>query len=291
MALVAANPGSRGETMLRVRPIHFTSRLDQWERLLTALGLVKTVDQGPWREFDAGSGRLALHTSRGRLRRGRHHSLRRRGGRPRGVRPADQPGRGGIGNTAGGTHPGGPRRLLPHHRRGRLQLPGRQGRPRRATARTPTRPSPSSRSGSPQDRRRGRQDAADIGARFRPVPDDDETADFTAKNGGVLMVRPASGPAALRPGLRVRRRPGRPAGPAHRGGPRGQRDRGGLRPDPACGQPGRRPDAGRGTAPGPDPPSMPGASGSRIGQRPVTLGLSAVYAESSRLAGRHVSMG
>jgi hypothetical protein len=34
-----------------------------------------------------------------------------------------------------------------------------------------------------------------IGARFRPVPDDDETADFTAKNGGVLMVRPGTGPA------------------------------------------------------------------------------------------------
>jgi hypothetical protein len=32
-----------------------------------------------------------------------------------------------------------------------------------------------------------------MGARLRPVPDDDETADFTAKNGGVLMVRPASG--------------------------------------------------------------------------------------------------
>jgi hypothetical protein len=31
------------------------------------------------------------------------------------------------------------------------------------------------------------------------VPDDDETADFTAKNGGVLMVRPASG--APRTGL------------------------------------------------------------------------------------------
>lgn len=47
--------------MLRVRPIHFTSRLDQWERLLTDLGLVKTVDEATWREFDAGSGRLALH--------------------------------------------------------------------------------------------------------------------------------------------------------------------------------------------------------------------------------------
>ena len=32
-----------------------------------------------------------------------------------------------------------------------------------------------------------------VGARPRPVPDADETADFTAKNGGVLLVRPASG--------------------------------------------------------------------------------------------------
>lgn len=47
--------------MLRVRPIHFTSRLDQWERLLVDLGMVKTVDEPTWREFDAGSGRLALH--------------------------------------------------------------------------------------------------------------------------------------------------------------------------------------------------------------------------------------
>ena len=47
--------------MLRVRPIHFTSRLDEWERLLSGLGLVKTVDEPTWREFDAGSGRLALH--------------------------------------------------------------------------------------------------------------------------------------------------------------------------------------------------------------------------------------
>ena len=47
--------------MLRVRPIHYTSRMDEWERLLTALGLVKTVDDATWREFDAGSGRLALH--------------------------------------------------------------------------------------------------------------------------------------------------------------------------------------------------------------------------------------
>lgn len=47
--------------MLRVRPIHFTHLLDEWERLLTDLGMIKTVDEPTWREFDAGSGRLALH--------------------------------------------------------------------------------------------------------------------------------------------------------------------------------------------------------------------------------------
>lgn len=49
--------------MLRARPLHFTSRLEQWTEVLTALGLVKVVDQGDWREFDAGSGRLALHAA------------------------------------------------------------------------------------------------------------------------------------------------------------------------------------------------------------------------------------
>ncbi|MBO1269800.1 hypothetical protein [Arthrobacter cavernae] len=47
--------------MLRVHPIHFTSRPEQWEHLLGALGLVKTMDDGDWLEFDAGSGRLAVH--------------------------------------------------------------------------------------------------------------------------------------------------------------------------------------------------------------------------------------
>ena len=46
--------------MLRARPTHYTSRPEQWATLLIALGLVKTVDDGDWREFDAGSGRLAV---------------------------------------------------------------------------------------------------------------------------------------------------------------------------------------------------------------------------------------
>lgn len=46
--------------MLRARPIHYTSRPKDWTTILEALGLVKTVDDGEWQEFDAGSGRLAL---------------------------------------------------------------------------------------------------------------------------------------------------------------------------------------------------------------------------------------
>ncbi|MFK0002995.1 hypothetical protein [Paenarthrobacter sp. NPDC090522] len=47
--------------MLRARPIHFTSRPEPWAELLEALGLVVTKADKDWWEFDAGSGRLALH--------------------------------------------------------------------------------------------------------------------------------------------------------------------------------------------------------------------------------------
>ncbi|WAH99344.1 VOC family protein [Arthrobacter sp. MMS18-M83] len=47
--------------MLRVRPIQFTSDVAGWKHLLTALGLVCVEDRGDWLEFDAGSGRVALH--------------------------------------------------------------------------------------------------------------------------------------------------------------------------------------------------------------------------------------
>ncbi|MEO3940248.1 hypothetical protein V3C41_04115 [Paenarthrobacter nicotinovorans] len=46
--------------MLRSRPTHYTSRPELWVALLQALGLVKTVDDAGWWEFDAGSGRLAV---------------------------------------------------------------------------------------------------------------------------------------------------------------------------------------------------------------------------------------
>lgn len=47
--------------MLRVRPVHYTSRMQEYKELLTALGLAVTADYGTWMEFDAGHGRLAVH--------------------------------------------------------------------------------------------------------------------------------------------------------------------------------------------------------------------------------------
>nr|WP_284979137.1 hypothetical protein [Arthrobacter sp. fls2-241-R2A-200] len=49
--------------MLRARPIHFTSRMKPWTELLSALGLVSVGNHPEWHEFDAGSGRLALHAA------------------------------------------------------------------------------------------------------------------------------------------------------------------------------------------------------------------------------------
>ncbi|PTT69534.1 hypothetical protein [Arthrobacter sp. HMWF013] len=178
--------------MLRVRPIHFTSRPDAWEELLTALGMAKTVDEGPWREFDAGAGRLALHQA--------------------------EAGAADDGMTALGVEV---RDLAEFARRTNLAV---------AESETTTADLITADHGE-SCRVTGKDgfsfladkgahgavcaeaDAAltvvgvwftadpgaaavtlqDIGARFRPVPDADEPADFTAKNGGVLMVRPASG--------------------------------------------------------------------------------------------------
>ena len=47
--------------MLRVRPIQFTSDVAAWKHLLVALGLMCVKDDDDWVEFDAGSGRVALH--------------------------------------------------------------------------------------------------------------------------------------------------------------------------------------------------------------------------------------
>jgi hypothetical protein len=46
--------------MLRVRPILFTSALDDYASLLTALGLSCTENFGDWRVFDSGRGKVGL---------------------------------------------------------------------------------------------------------------------------------------------------------------------------------------------------------------------------------------
>lgn len=176
--------------MLRVRPVHFTSRPDRWEELLTAMGMVKTAGDGPWREFDAGAGRLALH-------------------------PVDA--RGDDGTTALGVEV---RDIAEFARRtnlaaaesgnttahiieadhGACRITGRDGfsfladKASHGATRADADPAltvvgvwftadPGAAAATLQD----------IGAIFRPAPDADETADFSAKNGGLLIVRPASG--------------------------------------------------------------------------------------------------
>ncbi len=47
--------------MLRVRPVHFTSRLEEYTALLEALGLACSQDFGGWRVFDSGNGKVGLH--------------------------------------------------------------------------------------------------------------------------------------------------------------------------------------------------------------------------------------
>lgn len=47
--------------MLRVRPLHFTSRLEEFSALLTSLGLRCMQDDGDWRVFDSGNGKVGLH--------------------------------------------------------------------------------------------------------------------------------------------------------------------------------------------------------------------------------------
>jgi hypothetical protein len=180
--------------MLRARPVHFTARPEKWEELLAALGLAKTVDQGPWREFDAGSGRLALHVT--------------------------EPGSADDGSTSFGVEVGD---LAEFARRTSLSaedsgnttaelITADHGESCRITGRDGF--SFLADLGAHEVQSGGADPAVtvvgvwftadpgaaamtlqDIGARFRPVPDADETADFTAKNGGVLMVRPASGPS------------------------------------------------------------------------------------------------
>jgi hypothetical protein len=197
--------------MLRVRPIHYTSRMDQWGQLLSALGMVRTVDDGDWQEFDAGSGRLALHRVAGAAGGGTggdghqgsaQDSTLQDGRTDFGVEVGDLAEFARRTNLAGVEDGTTPAELVSARHGDTCRITGDDGfgffadkaahgaqcadaDPALAVVEVWFTP----------DAAAAAQTLRNIGARLRPAPDDDETADFTAKNGGVLMVRPASGPA------------------------------------------------------------------------------------------------
>jgi hypothetical protein len=194
--------------MLRVRPIHYTSRMDQWGQLLTALGLVRTVDDGDWQEFDAGSGRLALHrVAAGAASGGAAGQGNVQDGRTDfGVEVGDLAEFARRTNLAGVEDGTTPAELVSARHGDTCRITGEDGfgffadkaahgaqcadaDPALAVVEVWFTP----------DAAAAAQTLRNMGARLRPAPDADETADFTAKNGGVLMVRPASG--AARSGL------------------------------------------------------------------------------------------
>lgn len=47
--------------MLRVRPVHFTSDLDDYAAQLEAAGLNCVENHGDWRVFDSGNGKIGMH--------------------------------------------------------------------------------------------------------------------------------------------------------------------------------------------------------------------------------------
>lgn len=180
--------------MLRVRPLHFTSNIESWDRLLKALGLVLSGGDGGFRAYDAGAGRLALHEV------------------PAG---AQEDGTTALAVEVGDLAEFARRTNLAAEDEGTTPaelVTADHGDACRITA-------PDGFSFLADKAGDGSEGAADadpalavvgvwftgdtgaaartlrhVGARPRPVPDNDETADFTAKNGGVLLVRPASGP-------------------------------------------------------------------------------------------------
>lgn len=189
--------------MLRVRPIHFTSRPEAWESLLTALGMVKTADHGSWREFDAGAGRLGLHIAQA--------GASDDGATVFGVEVGDLEEFARRTNMASEDTGTTPAELIQADHGKSCRITGKDGFS--FLADPATRAKDGTWASSPEadpalavvgvwfteDAADAAQSLRDIGGRFRPSPDADETADFIAKNGGVLMVRPASG--APRSGL------------------------------------------------------------------------------------------
>lgn len=183
--------------MLRVRPVQFTSDVTAWKHLLETLGLVCVEDHGDWVEFDAGSGRVALHRT----------SARRTS--------ADSPDDGtDDGTTVFGVEVGDlsefARRTVADGTRAEL-LEADHGQAVRVTAQdgfTFLADKAASRTTSPDadpdlavvgtwltpDVPWAAQELRNIGARSRHVSA--KFADFSTKNGGILLVRQSSETAA-----------------------------------------------------------------------------------------------
>lgn len=197
--------------MLRVRPVHFTSRIESWKQFLTALGMVQTEDDGGWQVFDSASGRLALHgADAGSGQDGRTvfavevgdvAEFARRTNLSAQEDGAQEDSAQEDGAQEDGKQAAQPAELVTadHGEACRISAPdgfsfladkalhGAQcadADPALAVAAVWYTAEPGA----------AIRTLLHVGARPRPVPDNDETADFTAKNGGVLLVRPASGP-------------------------------------------------------------------------------------------------
>lgn len=183
--------------MLRVRPVHSTSRPGSWTQFLTALGMVQTEDDGGRLVFDSASGRLVLQPAQsGSGQDGKTVFAVEVGDVAEFARRTNLAAQ-EDGTPEDGT---GPAELAPAGGACRISAPDgfsfvadKAGHFAQCADADPllavvgvwyT-----------ADPEAAARTLLHIGARPRPVPDNDETADFTAKNGGVLLVRPASGPS------------------------------------------------------------------------------------------------
>ncbi|XAS68546.1 VOC family protein [Micrococcaceae bacterium Sec5.7] len=178
--------------MLRVRPIHFTSRLQRWGQLLTDLGLVKTMDRGEWVEFDAGSGRVALHFAA--------QGSAEDGTTAFGVEVGDLTEFARRTNLAGAATGGTTAELIQADHGPSCRVTGQDKFS--FLADPATRAADGTWATSPDadpalaasimwitpDSAAARQDLANIGARPRVSSDSGDWADFTAKNGGRIGV-------------------------------------------------------------------------------------------------------
>jgi hypothetical protein len=184
--------------MLRVRPLHFTSAIESWDRLLTTLGLVLTEGDGGFRVFDAGSGRLALHEV--------PHGAEEDGTTAFAVEVGDLAEFARRTNLSAEDEGTSPAEIITADHGEACRITAPDGFTFLAD---PAAHMAQCADADPalavvgvwftEDAAAAARTLQHIGARPRPVPDADETADFTAKNGGVLLVRPAAGPP--RPGL------------------------------------------------------------------------------------------